>query len=353
MRILAVTNIYPSAQNPESGVFVQQQILSLQQAGLQIDVMNLNRTKKGMRVYLRLGERVRERMRASATDLVHVMYGGVMADMVTEAVQDVPTMVTFHGSDLLGDRSAGSLRRLFSGYGVWSSWRAARRANGIILVAKSLQSAMPAFIDNSKIRVIPCGIDLNRFKPMSRSACQRELGWRPDCFHVLFPSNSDRSVKRYALASAAVDRLTRSGVCAEIHKLEAMPNENVPFWLNAGNVLLLTSLHEGSPTVVKEALACNLPVVSVDVGDVRERIKGIEGCYLASPNPEDLASKLRLVNAGPGRVASRINAQEISLEHVASRLKEFYESVCRSGQRSGERGIPVAEMAQFHGKLSG
>jgi teichuronic acid biosynthesis glycosyltransferase TuaC len=87
----------------------------------------------------------------------------------------------------------------------------------------------------------------------------------------------------------------------------------------------LNTLHEGSPTVVKEALACNLPVVSVDVGDVQERLKGIEACYIASPDPDDLAAKLSLVYFGARRVAGRFKMQELSLESIALQLKRFYE----------------------------
>src|SRR4030095_5746723 len=93
------------------------------------------------------------------------------------------------------------------------------------------------------------------------------------------------------------------------------------------DVVLLTSLHEGSPNVVKEALACNRAVVSVDVGDVRERIEGIEGCYLALPDASDLAAKLHLVHARQSRVAGRIKMQNLSLEHIAYGLMQFYEEV--------------------------
>ena len=82
-----------------------------------------------------------------------------------------------------------------------------------------------------------------------------------------------------------MERATRLGIDAEMHHLSGVPNDHVPIWLNASDVVLLTSLHEGSPTIIKEALACNRPVVSVDVGDVRERIRGVDGCFLARPDP--------------------------------------------------------------------
>jgi glycosyltransferase involved in cell wall biosynthesis len=104
-------------------------------------------------------------------------------------------------------------------------------------------------------------------------------------------------------------------------------HNDVPVWFNASDVALLTSSHEGSPNVVKEALACDLPIVSVEVGDVLERIGGIDGCYIAAPNPEDLASKLSLAYFRGRRIAGRVSVQDLSLERVARRLKSFYQQI--------------------------
>jgi len=101
-------------------------------------------------------------------------------------------------------------------------------------------------------------------------------------------------------------------------------------------------VHEGSPNIVKEALACDVPVVSVDVGDVRERIEGIEGCYIALPESDDLAAKLSLVYTGSRRVRGRVKMQELSLERVALRLKEFYEEVLVS-HRTQKRHLMSAK----------
>src|SRR5262249_27340178 len=156
------------------------------------------------------------------------------------------------------------------------------------------------------------------------ATCRQRLGWHPDRFHVLFPTNSGHPVKRPALAAAAIVVLNQLGIATELHGLCNMPNEEVPIWINACDALLLTSLHEGSPTIVKEALACNLPVVSVDVGDVRERIQGVTGCHLAVAEPNDLASKLRLVQRGPQRIDGRATIQPLSIHCIARRLEEFY-----------------------------
>jgi glycosyltransferase involved in cell wall biosynthesis len=124
--------------------------------------------------------------------------------------------------------------------------------------------------------------------------------------------------------------------------LRGVSHTDVPIWLNASNVVLITSLHEGSPNIVKEALACNVPVVSVDVGDVKERTRNIQGCYLASPEPAALADKLQRVYESVGRVAGRIAVEELSLERVAARLREFYQQtlVARS---AGYKAIKPAD----------
>lgn len=323
MRILAVTNMLPIPQHPSSGRFVEQQIEGLKREGLDIDVLFVQRLEKGMTAYASLPAQLRSRIALSQPDLVHSMYGGVMADLVTLFVNDRPTVVTFHGSDLLGQPFEGAVRKAVAKCGVFASRRAARRCSSIILVAKSLCSALPPDIDNSKVRVIPCGIDLDLFRPLNRETCCQRLGWQLDRFHVLFQNTGD-PVKRPLLARAAIDSVKRLGTRAELHELKGVPYAEVSTWLNASDALLVTSIHEGSPTIVKEALACDLPIVSVDVGDVGERIKGISGCYLAVPEPEDLGSKLHLIALHMKRIFGHSSVQDLSCEKIAVRLEHFY-----------------------------
>jgi teichuronic acid biosynthesis glycosyltransferase TuaC len=341
MRILAITNMLPTEQRPALGTFVEQQIRSLRDVGLDVDVLLVNRADKGMAAYFDLPKQFRMRFRSFQPDIVHVMYGGVMADLVTQAVTDVPTVVTFHGSDLFGENLSGLTRKLISRCGVWASMRAARRADGIIVVSSNLRSRLPNDIDEAKIRTIPCGIDLDRFKPLDQNECRDSLGWRSDVFHVLFPANSGDPVKRPELAKAAVDLVEHRGINIEMHELRGVPYQRVPLWINASDVLLMTSLHEGSPTIVKEALACNLPVVSVDVGDVAERVNGVDGCHLAMPNPRDLASRLLLVQAGRRRTQGREKIEGFSSAKIAGRLRSLYSELLSSKGGSTSSGAIV------------
>ena len=349
-RVLAITNMYPSADRPWQGTFVEQQVQGLMSIGVETNVLYFDRKTEGPLIYYRMARRIQTALASFEPHLIHVMYGGVMADKITDLPRARPVIVTFHGSDLLGENLSGMWRKLVSHHGVRCSWLAARRAQGVVVVARHLERVLPAEVDRRKVRVIPCGIDLERFQPMNKDDCRQKLGWTPKTFHVLFPANVGDPVKRPWLARAAVETLQAQGVQAELHLLAGVPYAEVPWWINACDVLILTSLHEGSPTVVKEALACQVPVVSVEVGDVAERIAGVEGCHLAAAEPHALARKLLAVRNRNARVHAGAAVAALSLTQVAERLKGFYDEVL-DGRVHGmtpqeaER-IPVEKLSQ-------
>lgn len=326
LRVLAVTNMFPAADKPHAGRFIEQQIEGLRRAGLEVEILFLDRSRNGIRVYADLPRLLRRKMAEYKPDLVHVMYGGIMARLVAQVVKDRPIVVSFHGSDLIGQPFERFGRRLFAACGVLASKQAATRCGGVVLVAEHLRRLLPSASLTSNVQVIPCGIDMNLFTPEDRDRCCEKLGWRKGAFHILFQSTGD-AVKRPELAYAALERLRELGLDAEVHVLCGISYDQVPVWLNASDVLLVTSFHEGSPTIVKEALACNLPIVSVAVGDIPQRIQGIEGCYLAVPDAMDLAVKLQLVHTNSGRVDARGTVFSVSADYCAQLLIQFYEQV--------------------------
>jgi glycosyltransferase involved in cell wall biosynthesis len=337
MRILAVTNLYPTPESPGNGVFIGQQVESLRARGIEVEVMFVDRRREGPWAYYRMGPPLRRKVAEFVPDLVHVMYGGVMAAEVTKQSCLPPTIVTFHGSDLLGENLSGTARKIISHYGVYCSRKAARRAQGVIVVAPHLLSTLDRRLNPRKIQVIPCGIDLGRFSALDRRQCQQQLGWPASHFHVLFVSSSGDPVKRPELARSAVAHLQRKRGSVQFHVLSGVPNNEVPVWLNASDVFLLTSKHEGSPTIVKEALACGLPIVSVPVGDIPERIAEVSGCYLAEPDTRDLGEKLDLIYQRRERLHCRDKLQKLSCEAIAATIEEFYLEVlhrCGSEFRS-------------------
>ena len=118
-----------------------------------------------------------------------------------------------------------------------------------------------------------------------------------------------------------------NGGTVGLQTLGGVRHDDVPLWINAADAVVLTSVYEGSPNVVKETLACNVPLVSVDVGDVRERIEGVDGCAIAARTAEDVAAKLAHVLERGRRTEGRERAAEVSLERINARLLEIYDTV--------------------------
>jgi len=319
--------MYPTSASPTGGVFIELQVRSLRQLGVDVEVVHFDRGSRGPRAYWRLGKKLKQAVERVQPALVHVAYGGVMAQLATSAVRDRPVLVQYWGSDLLGSRAEGALRRFTIHVGVLSSRRAAGRAAGAIVVSENLRAALPFGAAGGNVWVVPSGIDLERFLPLDQDESRSRLGWEGGPKHVLFPSSPRRPEKRYQLAQAAVEQLRAKGFEVELHALDGVAHTDVPTWMNASDVVLLTSTHEGSPNVVKEALACNVPVVAVDVGDVRQRLTNVQGCYVAAPTADDLAEKLGLVLSTGRRVDARDTLAEISLERIAQRLLDIYGTV--------------------------
>jgi glycosyltransferase involved in cell wall biosynthesis len=132
---------------------------------------------------------------------------------------------------------------------------------------------------------------------------------------------------------------------AELVVAWQVPHSKIPVYMNACNALLFVSMYEGSPNVVKEALACNLPVVSVSVGDVPERLAGISGCVVsADDDPNTLARAIEQVLRSDRRVDGRASVSELNEELLARRMIQIYESAIdvARGDRRYRSGSVVA-----------
>jgi glycosyltransferase involved in cell wall biosynthesis len=343
LRVLVVTNMYPTPSSPAGGVFIELQVRSLRQLGVEVEVLHFDRRSRGPRAYWRLGRELTRAVERTQPALVHIAYGGVLAELATRAVHDRPLLVQYWGSDLLGSRAERPLRRFTIHVGVLASRRAALRASGVIVVSENLRAALPNGAAHGNVWVLASGIDLDRFQPLDQDECRSHLGWASGPKHVLFPASPRRPEKRYTLAQAAVEQLRAKGFQVELHALDGVAHTDVPTWMNASDVVLLTSTHEGSPNVVKEALACNVPVVAVDVGDVSRRLAGVQGCYVAAATTEDLAEKLGLVLSTGERVDGRAALAEISLERTAHKLLDIYRTILSEappGRASGLEQVP-------------
>lgn len=330
MRALVVTNLWPTAEQPGVGVFVRDEVEGLRSLGVEVDLLHLDRRRDGRRVYLRAARELERRLSGATFDLVHAMYGGVMAEIVTRRARRPPVLVSFCGTDLLSTGEGGLGAMLSRRQNRGASLRAARRADGIVVKSRNLAAALPGGLDPNRLWIIPDGVDLDLFSPGDRDAARAELGWSDGVKHVVFPAAPTRPEKNYPLAAAAVERV-QGTIDVELHALHGVDKREVPTWLNAADALLLTSKHEGSPNAVKEALACGLPVVAVDVGDVEERLSGIEGCHISPADADELAARLRSTLERGQRLAVRDRVRDLSLPVLAERLREVYENLAYRG----------------------
>lgn len=331
MKVLAVTNMYPTIASPAHGTFVESQVQSLRLL-VDIEVLHIDRALLGKSAYFSVRRQVGRAIRAANPDIVHVMNGGALAFFTATAVRQAPLVISFCGSDLLGDPQVSWKRRCVGGVTVLASKAAALRADAVIAKSKQLASKVPGTVPLRKIHVIPNGVDFSRFRPLDRRECQSRLGWNSDEFQVLFTGNPNSETKRFKDALGAVECARARGIPARLQLMRGVRHEDVPLWLNAADVLLLCSVHEGSPNIVKESLACECPVVSTDVGDVAERIEGIAGCYLCDRTAESLAGGLGAVHRRSARLRCRSQIASISTEAIARRVESVYRDIADFGK---------------------
>lgn len=265
---------------------------------------------KGWKAYWQGIGKLRRYLRENETDLIHAHYAWV--GMVTSMATKKPLVVSLMGSDIEDFRIGRVLIRLFSRF----CWKA--------VIVKSRRSKDRIGLKNTY--VIPNGVDMEMFRPMPQQEVRKALGLKNSGKYVLFLADPSRPEKNFALAKVAC-RIAGRSHPAELLALCNIPHEQVPLYLSAADVLLLTSHFEGSPNAVKEAMACNCPVVSTDVGDVKEVIGDTEGCYISSFDPDDVAEKLKLALDFGKRTNGRERTARLDEKIIARQLLEVYLSV--------------------------
>ena len=317
--VLVVTVALPTADDPNTMAPLARQVASLRAAGLTVDLVEIGRNSKLN--YLRAIRRVRKIARQY--DVIHGHYG--YCGWVARAQGSTPVVVSFMGDDLMGTPNEdGSIRPISGLVALINRWFAGRAA---AVIVKSDEMA-------GKLRrpahVIPNGVDVASFRPVPQEEARRELGWAEDELRVLFPGNPHNPRKQFGLASAAVREAERRlGVPVSLVVLHKVALDLVPQYMNACHAMILTSHIEGSPNVVKEAMACNLPVVSVAVGDTPQLLDGVENSFLCRRDEQDLADALVRVLTTLERSSGRevLLERGLDAESVAARIVGVYDDV--------------------------
>jgi teichuronic acid biosynthesis glycosyltransferase TuaC len=328
MKVLIVTNLYPSDDRPTWGTFVKEQVESLREfcPDLILDVFVIHSYRSDWE-YLRAMRLLPGIIRRNEYDLVHAHFGLTLVSMLF--IPTPPLVVTFHGSDILVSPAKYVSRLL------------AKKASRAIVVADKMRDEL-GYGD-----VIPCGIDVKTFSTPS------DWSQKPGCAdhrpcRILFPADPRNRIKGYGLFHTACLELKKKGYEVEEVHLVNVSREKVPEVYWNCDVMLLTSLSEGSPTVVKEAIAAKLPFVSVDVGDVSQWVKLIDfGEVVADRKPERIADAVSALLARTGDRALFDNSrciETIDLKSVATRVKSLYDELLKDRRQAStgtSRKVPV------------
>jgi glycosyltransferase involved in cell wall biosynthesis len=324
MRVLVVTNMYPSPVSTFRGVFVERQVQSLRDAGLEVEVETIT-VQRGRRDYLLGRARVGRRVHEFRPDVVHVHYGYTG---LAGLGHGRPSVLTLHGSDL----RRGTGTRWRGRIGARLTTLLARGADSIIVQNKMMRRALPDRLAARTI-VMPNGIDESMFRPLPSAEARARLDLPRDELIVMFVDAGDPRRKRPDLAAAALDCVVRRGRPARMLRASGVPAGEMPWYYAAADALLMTSDYEGSPMCVKEALACGTPVVSVPVGDVPDVVDRPELGAIAPRDPAMLAEALLAVAAQPRAGASLLPARLTSAA-IAARLMAIYGQVQASARRA-------------------
>ena len=305
--------------------FMNQQMAALEERGVSFTTLSVAGevaadVDRSPTDYLRTVPRV-IREAGNGYDLIHAHYG--LTGPMALAQLRKPVVLSLWGSDVHGPVKPVSSA-------------CAPLCDEVVVMSEEMREAL-----GRDCRVVPDGVDLDRFRPEPRERAREKVGWNDvgDAYQVLFPYSPEREVKNYPRArrivNAADNLLDRS---VELRTVYGVDHDEVPDYMNAADALLLTSRSEGSPNSVKEAMACNLPVVAVDVGDVRERLAGVEPSRVATGDEELLTGLMDVLERGE-RSNGREAAREVSVERTADRLLEIYERVAESGVDREERTV--------------
>ena len=291
--------------------FVQSQAESLEKEGLKVSFFLIE--KKGLIGYLQASIRLRVFLKKSKFDIVHAHYS--LSGFVASLAGAKKIVVSLMGSDVIKKNAWSRFIPLFNSFFRWKK-----------VIVKSREMDNKVNLKNSV--VIPNGVDFDRFYPIDKNEARLKLNLEINQEIVLFNGHKNNFIKNYELAEKVIKSLNRKITLIE---LKSIPHEMLYLYFNACDLLLSTSKWEGSPNIIKEAMACNTPIVATKVGDIPFLFGENSGNFFCGFNVENLSEKvnyllrnidLRHQNKG------RIRLIELKLEshQIANQIIEIYKS---------------------------
>ena len=328
MKVLVVTNMYPTADRPYFGIFVKEQVDAIKKVHpdvdydiYSIDGGGVNGKSKWLSLinYLKSIADVDKILRTKHYDLVHIHYGFSGFYLLNPFHKRIPVLLTLHGGDIQPEQGKQ--------FQVFATRKILRQASYAITLNERMDDIVQNYIKKTKI--IPCSVDTSLFEPSHNNSQHHNT--KP---LIVFPSDKNRYVKNYPLFEETLTLLkTQYGFDSSISEVKNMSRSEVRELYQKADLMLMTSISEGSPQVVKEAMACNLPVVSTPVGDVSILLNGVKGCAVSEKHE---ASELaKLANDSLSGMLDGINGCDqikklgLDSETVANKIYEIYQMLAK------------------------
>ena len=329
MKVLLVTNMFPVETKPYYGIFVHEYVESMRQLGMEMDVFATDASRSRLN-YVKDIPRLRKAVAQGTYDLIHLQHTYSVHQMLLGSIglgKKSPSLLTLHEAEILlpsdvREKSFDPLGNLIY------SRRAKLRALNAVDRVVSVEKTMPTVLGYQQpFEVIPPGIDTKLFVPKSKEECRRKLGFSLDRPLLFFPADPNRSVhKGFTILRQALQYLPPK---TELKCGGSIRHEDMADYMNAADVVVQTSNFEASPMVIKEAMACNIPIVSTDVGDVRWILGETKGCYVCDREPRSVATSLQAALDFRARTSGRdrIDELQISLEGTAHKYLNIYQQM--------------------------
>jgi len=302
--------LFISSGNSKFGIspIIKSQGESLKKENIELDYYPIK--GKGITGYLKAIPALKEFLKQNRDyDVIHAHYW--LSGIVASLVGAKPMVVSLMGDDVKAKAWFRWVIYIFHHLS-WSK---------TIVKSKDMYDSF----GQKDVFIIPNGVDMSRFRPIDRDVSLEETGWDKTKKHILFTSNPKRIEKNFKLAKDAFNFIKDKNV--ELHYLMDIPNEKIPYYYNSASVIVLTSLWEGSPNAIKESMACNIPIVSTDVGDVRDVISKTNGCYLSSFDYKEFASDIQKALNFEKRTDGRESISHLKSEVIAKKIVNIYKSI--------------------------
>lgn len=321
MKVLHITNNYPTTKFPIYGIFVKEQILSLRKEGVDVDVFFINGREKGKLEYIRSVFKLKKKLNKKKYDLIHCHHALTAIIFIFSSLyKDNKWVLSYQNNP---EHELGI--KVFEFIN--------KRVSGLIF-----KGGIPKYAALKKSFYLSNGVNLNFFKPSDYKESREKLNLLLEKRYILFvSSNFIRKQKRYDRFQEIIRIIKSKPGYKNVEELKMInvKRDEIPCFFNAADLHLLTSDFEGSPNSVKECMACNIPVVSTDVGDVKELLHGVQNSYVSNSIDDNEIAELVIKVLSTNKRSDgreKLIAQNLDNKSVAKKLLKIYAQILKNAK---------------------